>query len=330
MHRKHSMKLAILADIHGNFPALEAVMSALERIQPDYVIVNGDLINGTPFSVEVVDCIRSLDWVVLRGNHEFYLLDLGTPRAVPGSDDPKRWGQLHWLAARMRPDQVAYLAILPDERTLYLPNTQPIRITHGLPGRNKVGLYSAQPDEEIAAALTEVHEQTFVTAHTHVQIDRHVNWQPTLNSELSTHPHSEMQRPVVAARSWHVINPGSVGLPLNQRPTAQFAVLESTDDAETPGGWRVHHFDVAYDRRPVLEAFEISGMLAEGGVISTLFYWEVVTAAPEIIYFYRWAYERGLDPDRDGLETTFERYAVESGRRAFVRLCDPLYNGHAE
>jgi hypothetical protein len=108
------MKLAILADIHGNLPALEAVISALERIQPDYVIVNGDLINGTPFSVEVVDCIRSLDWVVLRGNHEFYLLDLGTPRAVPGSDDPRRWGQLHWLAARMRPDQVAYLAMLPD------------------------------------------------------------------------------------------------------------------------------------------------------------------------------------------------------------------------
>lgn len=189
------MKLAILADIHGNLPALEAVISTLERIQPDYVVVNGDLINGTPFSAEVVDRIRSLDWVVLRGNHEFYLLNLGTPRAVPGSDDPKRWGQLHWLAARMRPDQVAYLAMLPDERTLYLPKTQPVRITHGLPGRNKVGLHTAQSDEEIAAALAEVQEQTFVTAHTHVQIDRHVTWLPTLNGELSTHPHGDMQRP---------------------------------------------------------------------------------------------------------------------------------------
>ena len=327
MRRKYSMKLAILADIHGNLPALEAVISALERIQPDYVIVNGDLINGTPFSAEVVDRIRSLDWVVLRGNHEFYLLDLGTPRAVPGSDDPRRWGQLHWLAARMRPDQVAYLAILPDERTLYLPNTQPIRITHGLPGRNRVGLHPALSDEEIAAMLAEVREQTFVTAHTHIQFDRRVVWQPTLNGELSAHPHGDMQRPAVAARAWHVINPGSVGLPLNQRPTAQFAVLEPAADA--PEGWRVQHFDVTYDRRPVLDAFKTSGMLAEGGVISTLFYWEVVTAAPEIIYFYRWAYERGLDPDRDGLETTFERYATESGRNVFVRLRDPLYNGHA-
>lgn len=320
------MKLAILADIHGNLPALEAVLAALEQIQPDYVVVNGDLINGAPFSVEVVDRICSLNWVVLRGNHEFYLLDLGTSRAVPGSEDPTRWGQLHWLAARMRPEQVAYLAMLPDERTFYLPGAQPIRITHGLPGRNKVGLHPAQSDEEIAAALGEVHEQTFVTAHTHVQMDRHVVSRPALTGELSAHPHGDMQMPV-APRAWHVINPGSVGLPLNQRPTAQFAVLEAAPDVDAPGGWRVRHFDVVYDRRPVLDAFKTSGMLAAGGVFSTLFYWEVVTAAPEIIYFYRWAYERGIDPDRDGLEATFERYAVESGRRDFVRLHDPLCNG---
>ena len=89
------MKLAILADIHGNLPALDAVARELERLQPDYVVVNGDLINGVPFSAEVIDRIRTVDWVVIRGNHEFYLLDLGTPRAAPGSDDPARWGQLH-------------------------------------------------------------------------------------------------------------------------------------------------------------------------------------------------------------------------------------------
>jgi predicted phosphodiesterase len=135
------MKLAILADIHGNLPALDAVVRELERLQPDYVVVNGDLINGVPFSAEVIDRIRSLDWVVVRGNHEFYLLDLGTARAAPGSDDAARWGQLHWLCERVTPAQAAYLAMLPDDRTFYLPGVQPLRITHGLPGRNKVGLY---------------------------------------------------------------------------------------------------------------------------------------------------------------------------------------------
>jgi predicted phosphodiesterase len=323
------MKLAILADIHGNLPALDAVARELERLQPDYVVVNGDLINGVPFSAEVIDRIRGLGWAVVRGNHEFYLLDLGTSRAAPGSDDAERWGQLHWLCARVTPAQAAYLAMLPDERTLYLPGAQPLRVTHGLPGRNKVGLYRSQPDDKIAVELTEVREATFVTAHTHVQIDRHIHWLPEVNGELSTHPHGDMHQPGGAARDWHVINPGSVGLPLDQRATAQFAMLEAVDDATARGGWRVQHCAVAYDRRPVLEAFSTSGMLAAGGVISTLFYWELVTAEPEIVYFYRWAYAQGLDPDREGFQDVFRRYTRESGRAEVIRQADPLYANYA-
>ncbi len=44
------MRLAVLADIHGNLPALEAVLAELERLQPDAVVLDGDLINGVPFS----------------------------------------------------------------------------------------------------------------------------------------------------------------------------------------------------------------------------------------------------------------------------------------
>ncbi|HHY56014.1 MAG TPA: metallophosphoesterase family protein [Chloroflexi bacterium] len=319
------MKLAILADIHGNLPALEAVTRELERLQPDYVVVDGDLINGVPFSSEVIDRIGELDWVVVRGNHEFYLLDLGTARAIPGSDDAERWGQLHWLYDRITPAQAAYLAMLPDDRTFYLPGAQPLRITHGLPGRNRVGLYRSQPDDKIAAELADVHEATFVTAHTHVQIDRHVRWSPEANGELSTHPHGDMHRPTAVIRHWHIINPGSVGLPLNQRTTAQFALLESVDDATERGGWRAQHHEVAYDRRPALESFSTSGMLEAGGPISSLFYWELVSAEPEIIYFYRWAYDRGLDPDRDGLREVFQRYVRESGRAEVIRQTDPLH-----
>ena len=318
------MKLAILADIHGNLPALDAVLGELAQHEPDYVIVDGDLINGVPFSAEVIERVRASDWVVIRGNHEFYLLDQGTARAAPGSDDPERWGQLHWLAAQVSPAQIAYLGMLPDDRTLYLPGAQPLRITHGLPGRNKVGLYRSQPDEKIAAELSDVREQTFITAHTHVQIDRHILWRPEGAGEFNTHPHGDMQPGAGVAQHWHVINPGSVGLPLNKRPTAQFAIVERVPDAVARGGWRAEHHEVVYDRRPVLEAFSTSGMLEAGGVISTLFYWELVTAEPEIIYFYRWAYDHGLDPDRDGVPAIFARYAAESGRAEEIRRADPL------
>jgi hypothetical protein len=85
-------------------------------------------------------------------------------------------GTLYWLQKQITAEQKAYLAMLPDERVFYLPGTQPLRISHGLPGRNRVGIYANQPDDKIADELAAVSEETFVTAHTHMQIDRHVIW----------------------------------------------------------------------------------------------------------------------------------------------------------
>ena len=319
------MRLAILADIHGNLPALQAVLTTLEQIQPDHVAVNGDLINGVPFSAEVVDCLRATNWAIVRGNHEFYLLDHGTERAVPGSADAERWGQLHWLVANITPQQSAFLAMLPDERTFCFPGTQPLRMTHGLPGRNRVSLYRNQAEEKVAAELAGVQEQTFVTAHTHIQIDRHVIWQPAASADFSTHPHGDMHHADPPARHWHIVNPGSVGLPLNRRIEAQFAVVESVDCSLEAGGWHVTHYQVPYDRAAALDAFAARGMLEAGGIISQLFYWELVTAEVEIIHFYRWAYENGLDPDRNSLPDIFARYDAATGRSQYVRERDPLH-----
>lgn len=322
------MRLALLADIHGNLPALEAVAAELERLQPDMVVVDGDLINAVPFSPEVIDFVRSTSWVVLRGNHEFYYLDYGSERAWPGCDDPDRWGQLHWLMERISPSQGAYLAALPDDLTLYLPGTQPLRIAHGVPGRNRVGFYRSQPDSAIAAEITHVRERTLVSAHTHVQIDRRVRLEDGMQAALAMDPHAGadlyargLAEPL---RSWHVINPGSVGLPLDGRPRAQFAMLESVAEAAEPGGWRVTHHTVEYDHRRALAAFAETGMLEAGGVISELFYWEVVTAEPEIVRFYRWAAANGLDPDRDPIHGIFARYVATTGRDQYVRERDPL------
>jgi hypothetical protein len=108
---------------------------------------------------------------------------------------------------------------------------------------------------------------------------------------------------------------------------AQFAILESVPHSTVRGGWRVAHQAVRYDRRPALEAYAITGMLEAGGVISELFYWEVVTAEPEIVRFYRWAAAQGLDPDRDAIRRIFEQYVTATGRDQYVRARDPLHGG---
>jgi predicted phosphodiesterase len=320
------MRLAILADIHGNLPALEAVIEELERLQPDFVVLDGDLINAVPFSGPVIDRVRQQDWVVVRGNHEFYYLDYGTERAIPGSEDPERWGQLHWLIERITPEQGAYLAVLPDERTIYLPGTQALRVAHGVPGQNRVGFYPQQSDDKIVAAIKDVPQHTLISAHTHVQIDRHVYRTPDLDADLLVDPHVDGhhgQPGCEENQHWHVVNPGSVGLPLNGDPRAQFALLDSVPDTVEPGGWRATHYRIDYDRRPALEAYETTGMMAAGGIISRLFYWELVTAEPEIILFYRWARENGHDPDLHAVEA-FEAYVEATGRDRYIRERDPL------
>lgn len=301
------MRIAVLADVHGNLPALAAVLAEIERLQPDQVVLNGDLINGVPFSAEVIDQVRARDWVVVRGNHEFYYLDFGTPRAEAGTEDAQRWGQLHWLVEQITPAQGTYLAMLPDQRIGYVPGTQPLCIAHGVPGRNRVGFYTHQTAEQIAAELTAVGQHTLLSAHTHVQIDRQIR------ADL---PAGE--------RSWHLINPGSVGLPLNGDVRAQFALLESVPEEVAAGGWQATMQRVAYDRRPALAAYAESGMAAAGGIMTELFYWEVVTAELEITLFFRWAHQHGLAVDGD-MAATFHAYVQATGRDQYVRARDPLY-----
>jgi predicted phosphodiesterase len=92
-------RLAILADIHGNLPALEAVLADLAQFAVDHVIVAGDVVNWGPFSAPVMERVTRAGWAVIRGNNEFYLLDYNTPR------QPEHWREfelLPWLHGQLK------------------------------------------------------------------------------------------------------------------------------------------------------------------------------------------------------------------------------------
>jgi hypothetical protein len=58
--------------------------------------------------------------------------------------------------------------------------------------------------------------------------------------------------------------------------------------------------------------------------MTLLFYWQLVTARPEVIYFFRWAYANGLDPEA-ALAEVFRAYVAATGRDQYVHERDPLY-----
>ncbi|MDT8307807.1 MAG: metallophosphoesterase, partial [Anaerolineae bacterium] len=83
------MKVAVLSDIHGNLPALEAVAADIVAWAPDVTIVNGDVVNRGPSSLACWRFVQAQpDWHVVSGNHEMYVLLWADPDWAQAADGP--------------------------------------------------------------------------------------------------------------------------------------------------------------------------------------------------------------------------------------------------
>jgi len=98
------MKIAVLADIHANFRALEIVVDNVERWKPDYVFVAGDIVNRGPRSSCCLNLIlekqKNDGWFTIRGNHEDYVIERNQP------EDPKDGPIYEKKYPRSRPFQL--------------------------------------------------------------------------------------------------------------------------------------------------------------------------------------------------------------------------------
>ncbi len=252
--RRETMRLAVLADIHGNLPALEAVLADAQRQGVDGIIVAGDLTFG-PQAGEATRLLQARGALMIRGNNDTHVLALAsTPSGHPWRAC-RQFAALRWQHERLRSDGLAELAALPEERVVALPGTDAIRLVHGSPGgpaapllpnRDLValrhmrayGLREAESPPPLGQALACVEEPVLVCGHTHIA------WAQRENGCLA-------------------LNPGSVGAPLNGDARAQYALL-----AWQGGRWRAELRAVPYDLALLRAAFEESGLLAEGGAFA--------------------------------------------------------------
>src|SRR5688572_19554025 len=253
-------RLAVLADIHGNLPALEAVLADMAPLAIDQVIVAGDVINWGPFSPQVVARVVAGGWPVVRGNNEYYLLDYQTPRAPAAWDHRERWPLLPWLQRQLAGRAHEHIAAWPDSLSLRYPNAPPIRVVHGSPRSHSEPLYPSAfaTDAEVTAMLAGVAEPVVIAGHTHIALDRTVG-------------------------PWRLFNPGSVGVPLHGERCASYLILESSGQA-----WQPTFRTVPLDPAPVLAEFERQAFEAECGVIGRLVMDEFVTAKLELHPFVVW------------------------------------------
>jgi putative phosphoesterase len=147
------VRIAALYDVHGNLPALEAVLAEVVEEPPDVVLVGGDVSAG-PFPVECLALLRALGdrAVWIRGNAD---------RELHG-----------WPAEQLSGEQRAFLVGLPETATLDVDELGPVLFCHASPRADDETITERSPDARLERALQGVEQRIVVHGHTHVAYDR--------------------------------------------------------------------------------------------------------------------------------------------------------------
>jgi diadenosine tetraphosphatase ApaH/serine/threonine PP2A family protein phosphatase len=187
----HGMALALLYDVHGNLPALRAVLDDARGAGATGFLLGGDYALFGPWPVETLAALRELDADWIRGNGERWT---ASPADAP--DDAVVQDAIAACRQALGEGTVAELARLPEtltrEGTLYC---------HGSPGSD-VRSFFPQPADDEDELLEGVDQQRLVFGHTHLPFRR------------------------TAAGGVELVNPGSVGMPFDGDPRAAYAVIE--------------------------------------------------------------------------------------------------------
>jgi putative phosphoesterase len=181
--------VAALYDVHGNLPALEATLADVAPLEPDLVVVGGDVALG-PMPRETLERLSSLGREIrfVRGNSD--------REAAEGFGD--HGGP--WVAERLGAEHRAFLARLPLTEEVDVDGLGRVVFCHATPRSDEELVTRATPESWVAKALADVEADVVVCGHVHVRYDR-----------------------AVAGR--RVVNPGSVGLPYEAEPGAYWALL---------------------------------------------------------------------------------------------------------
>ncbi len=279
------MRIALIADIHGNLAALDAVLAEIETLQPDRLIVAGDIVDGGPDSGACWRRVKALGCPVIRGNHERYVFDYGTPRADLAWSSPQ-FAPLRVARAELSAVEIGELAALPPTWSdAALPE---LLVVHASLRGDNDSIFPYTPDAQIDPMFEGI--------------------APGVKLVVRGHNHA------CSTRGWagrRIVTTGSVGLPQDGNPAAQFLLLESAGaDAEAGGaeGWRVRHRAVRYDIGATLRRFRESGYLDKAGPLGRLFYREMETGTHQVVPFLRFygaARARGVQWT---LEETLRRF----------------------
>jgi predicted phosphodiesterase len=228
------MRVAALYDVHGNLPALDAVLHEARAAGADQIVVGGDVVPG-PMPREALRRLLDLDLPVqfIHGNCE--LATLAQVAALEGGA-VSYWGttsgrplpapdlaNMRWTAQQLRPEDHAVLASWPRTLRLRIDGVGDVLFCHGTP-RSETDVFTRlTPEDRLVRLFEGLGASVVICGHTHMQFDRMIG-------------------------KTRVVNAGSVGMPFGE-PGARWALLG-------PG---IELKCTSYDRAAAAERFLATG-----------------------------------------------------------------------
>ena len=193
------MRVAAIYDLHGNLPALEAVLAEIRGIGVDAVVTGGDVLPG-PMASECLAMLAELDLPVycLRGNGELAVLDVLAGREPKGVSEAFRL-PVRWNADQLSAAQREWIAQWPRTVQLTIEGLGEVLFCHATP-RDEYEIFTKlTPGDRLLPVFEGLGVEVVVCGHTHMQFDRHIG-------------------------RTRVVNAGSVGMPFGE-PGADWVLL---------------------------------------------------------------------------------------------------------
>jgi putative phosphoesterase len=234
------VRLALISDVHGNLPALEAVVEHAREAGADRFVHAGDLVGYGGFPQEVADTLRRLQATTIAGDFDLRALEFAAHPERFDDDErhpPQKRRAYRWAHDRLDEPTRQWLSDLPRELRFEIDGLR-FLLVHGSPASFTEHLY-ADTDVERLAELAE-------TAHAHVVICGH-----------SHEPFSRDANGVL------FVNPGSVGRQDDGDYRTSYALLDVTAHSGGRFEWEVRLHRLDWDLERELEALERFGLPEE-------------------------------------------------------------------
>ncbi len=182
------MRIALIADIHGNLVALETVFQDLSREPIDQIICLGDVGSLGPQPHEVLDRLRRLRCPVILGNTDAWLLEPPIAKERDSENLRIMYAINAWDAEQLTSEDRAYLQTFPPLLELPLDGKNTLLCYHGSPSSFDDVIAATTPVADLKRMLAGYSATIMAGGHTHIQM-------------------------ICRYEDAHIINAGSVGLP---------------------------------------------------------------------------------------------------------------------